>query len=181
MPTMNAKYSPLDLLRGRWLRVEERPGITLFRLAPTHARARIAGVIVILLLYWSVRDGLPPELAQWEFLFVLGAIWLLIGKWNKGAVVLAVVENDEAAARQFPKELPRETIAASQVSAVEVRDNLWKDRGITAMCQVFLHRKDSRVPLLVYQHWRTRRRHVLEVATRLAERWEVRLLVDDSP
>jgi hypothetical protein len=181
MPTMEAKYSPLDLLRGRWLWVEERPGITLFRLAPTYARARIAGVIVILLLYWSVRDNLPAELGQWEFLFVLGTIWLLIGRWNKGAVVLAVVENDEAAARQFPKELPRETVAVSQVIAVEVRDNLWKERGVVELCQVFLHRKDSRIPLLVYQHWRTRHKHVLEMATRLAERWVVRLLVDDSP
>jgi hypothetical protein len=181
MPTIEAKYSPLDLLRGRWLRVEERPGITLFRLAPTHARARIAGVIAILLLYWSVRDRVPAELGQWEFLFVLGAIWLLLGKWNKGAVVLAVVENDEAAARQIPQELPQQTIAVNQVAAVEMRDNLWKDRGITAMCQIYLHRKDSRVPMLAYQHWRTRHQHVLEMATRLAERWEVRLLVDDSP
>ena len=181
MPTGEAKYSPLDLLRGRWLRVEERPGIVLFRLAPTYARARIAGVTAIVLLYWSLRDRLPPELGQWEFLFVLGAIWLLIGKWNKGAVVLVVVENDVAAARQFPKDLPQETIAVSQVAAVEMRDNLWKHRGMTAMCQVYIHRKDSRVPLLVYQHWRTQRKHVLEMATRLAERWELRLLVDDSP
>jgi hypothetical protein len=181
MPMMEAKYSPLDLLRGRWLRVEVRPGITLIRLAPMYARARIAGVIVILLLNWSVRDRLPPELGQWEFLFVVGAIWLLLGKWNKGAVVLAVVENDEATARQFPGELPQETIAVRQVAAVEMRDNLWKERGPAAMSQVYLHRKDSRVPLLIYQHWRTQHKHVLEMATRLAERWEVRMLVDDSP
>jgi hypothetical protein len=178
---MEAKYSPLDLLRGQWLRLEERPGITLFRLAPTYPRARIAGVIAIVLLYWTLRDRLPPELGQWELLFVLAAIWLLIGKWNKGKVILVVVEKDDDAAGQFPKELPQQAIAASQVVAVEVRDNLWKERGIEPLCQVYLHRKDSPVPTLVYQDRRAHSKHVVEVATRLAERWVVRLLVDDTP
>jgi hypothetical protein len=181
MPTRGAKYSPLDLLRGRWLRLEERPGITLFRLAPTHARAKIAGVVAVVALYWSLRDRLPAELGQWEFLFVIAAIWLLLGKWNKGAVILAVVENDEVAAGHLPKEPPQQSIAMSDIVAVEVRDNLWKDRGIAALCQVYLHRKDSPVPMLIYQDRRARCRHVLDVAARLAERWEVRLLVDDTP
>ena len=93
---------------------------------------------------------------------------------------MIVVEKDDFAHGQFPKEVPQQTIAMNQVVAVEVRDNLWKERGIVALCQVYLHRKDSPVPILIFQDWRTHRPRILEVATRLAQRWEVRLCADDT-
>jgi hypothetical protein len=85
------------------------------------------------------------------------------------------------AAGHLPKEPPQQSIAMSDVVAVEVRDNLWKDRGIDALRQVYLHRKDSPVPMLIYQDRRAHSKHVVEVATRLAERWVVRLRIDDGP
>ena len=179
MTATTPRYSPLDLLLGRWLILEERPGITLFRLAPSHRRARIAGVAVVLTFYWTLRE-LRPELGSWAFLFVLAAMWLLLAKWNRGPVAIGIVENEEVALAQIGNLIPRETIWMNQVRELEVRENLWKNRGVIPLCQLYLHRNGSAEPVLIYQQWRTRRHRVLEVATRLADRWQARLTVDDD-
>ena len=180
MPTTEPRYSPLDLLTGRWFVIEERPGVTLFRLAPSHRRLRIAGVIVVLALYWALRERLPPELGSWELFFVFALIWLLLAKWNRGPVALAVVENEEIALGQMGSIVPRETVWMNQVRELEVRENLWKERSVAPLCQLYLHRNGSREPVLIYQQWRTRRKHVLDLASRLAERWQARMTVDDA-
>jgi hypothetical protein len=177
--TQQPRYSPLDLLKGQWLRIIERPGLTLVRRAPTHPRLRIASVAGLLVAYWTVGDRLPPQVAQFEFFFVVIAIWLLIAKWNRGEVVLAVIEKAEAAAAQFPNVPPRQIVAVNQIAAVEVRDNLWQGRGITPLSQIYLHRKDSPAAVLLYQDRRQHRWRVAQLAKRLAERWEARLLTNE--
>ncbi|HEY2146443.1 MAG TPA: hypothetical protein VGH32_00805, partial [Pirellulales bacterium] len=94
-------------------------------------------------------------------------------------VTLAVIEKADVAPAQLPNAPPSQVIAVSQVAAVEVRDNLFQGRGIVPLSQIYLHRKDSPEAALIYQDRRDHRPRVIEMATRLADRWEARLLIDD--
>ncbi len=179
MPLAKARYSPLDLLKGQWLRIVERPGLTLIRRAPTYPRARIAAVVGIVAVYWTLGDRLPPAVAQFELYVVVIAIWLLIGKWTRGDVTLAVIEKADVAPAQLPNAPPRQVVAVRQIAAVEVRDNLFRGRGIVPLSQIYLHRKDSPEAALIYQDRRFHLQRVIDLATRLADRWEARLLIDE--
>jgi hypothetical protein len=73
----------------------------------------------------------------------------------------------------------RQVLATNQIAAVEVRDNLWQSREIEPLSQIYLHRKDSPEALLIYQDRRERRPRVIELAKRLADGWEARLMSDE--
>jgi hypothetical protein len=92
---------------------------------------------------------------------------------------LAVIEKAEAAAGRLPNAPIRQVLTTNQIAAVEVRDNLWQDRGIEPLSQIYIHCKDSPEALLIYQDRWQRHAKVLKLASRLADRWEARLVTDE--
>jgi len=60
-------------------------------------------------------------------------IWLLLGKWNKGAIVLASLKTIKPRLDSFRRE-----VAARRCVSKSPRrsgDNLWKERGVVALCK----------------------------------------------
>lgn len=175
---MNYHYYRDNLLKGHWTVVENFQEYTLIRQSAAELRGIIVGSIFIgsfgatLIFEFVDKRALVPLLPC----FIVWSLWKIHKEfWARRHTLIICHEGCNLMTSSIRGKIG-EMLQTTQVHFLEVRENEWKGRDVDRLCQIYVLRNDSDIPMLIYQQYFRRKEQVLLMAEELANCWQVELL-----